>query len=203
MQPVPTDRRSIGRAGKAGLNQYLASNARGADILKRQITAARSGVEGLQLSIEEYVESGGKNLGSNASTQAAARNIHLPVDGLSFASSSPDEPLDVFGLSPAERTIVFRSLLIHPNAPIERTVAHGALRHISFLMFIVPFEAYATQRVQKGAPPLLPRVRRSQLHNQASFFSLTCARSWKSAGPSRLFTSAAIGNNHSASASLL
>jgi ketosteroid isomerase-like protein len=41
-------------------HEYLAPNARGADILKGQITAARSGVEGLQLSIEEYVESGDK-----------------------------------------------------------------------------------------------------------------------------------------------
>jgi hypothetical protein len=33
-------------------------------------------------------------------------------------------------------------LLTHPNAPIERTVSatHGAPRHISFLMFIVPFD---------------------------------------------------------------
>jgi ketosteroid isomerase-like protein len=41
-------------------HEYLAPNARGADILKGQIAAARSGVEGLQLSIEEYVESGDK-----------------------------------------------------------------------------------------------------------------------------------------------
>jgi hypothetical protein len=41
-------------------HEYLAPNARGADILKGQITAARSSVEGLQLSIEEYVESGDK-----------------------------------------------------------------------------------------------------------------------------------------------
>ena len=41
-------------------HEYLAPAARGADILKGQTTAARSGVEGLQLSIEEYVESGDK-----------------------------------------------------------------------------------------------------------------------------------------------
>jgi ketosteroid isomerase-like protein len=41
-------------------HEYLAPNARGADILKGQIAATRSGVEGLQLSIEEYVESGDK-----------------------------------------------------------------------------------------------------------------------------------------------
>jgi len=41
-------------------HEYLAPIARRADILKGQIAAARSGVEGLQLSTEEYVESGDK-----------------------------------------------------------------------------------------------------------------------------------------------
>jgi predicted SnoaL-like aldol condensation-catalyzing enzyme len=41
-------------------HEYLAPNARGADILKGQITDARSGVDGLQLSIEDYVETGDK-----------------------------------------------------------------------------------------------------------------------------------------------
>lgn len=39
-------------------HQYLAPSARGADILKGQIAAARSSVTGLQLTIEDYVEVG-------------------------------------------------------------------------------------------------------------------------------------------------
>jgi len=41
-------------------HEYLSPNARGADILKGQITEAGSGVNGLQLSIEDYVETGDK-----------------------------------------------------------------------------------------------------------------------------------------------
>jgi predicted SnoaL-like aldol condensation-catalyzing enzyme len=39
-------------------HEYLASPVPGADILKGQIAAARSSVRGLQLAIEDYVETG-------------------------------------------------------------------------------------------------------------------------------------------------